>query len=64
MKNKEQLARKIEYLRRDLESVIVEGKELTAPEVVKASQSVDKAMVQYYRLMQRNNHTILEKGAE
>lgn len=49
MKGSRQLAEKIEELRMDLEAVIEEENELIDPKVVKASQSVDKVMAQYYR---------------
>ena len=64
MKNKEQLARKIEDLRTDLDVVIKEGKELTNPEVIKASQSLDRVLNQYYRLMELGGLRIIEEKAE
>lgn len=49
MESKELLARTIEDLRTDLENTIKEKRELTDPEVLKASQAVDKVLIQYYR---------------
>jgi len=51
MKKEEYLIRKIEDLRMNLEAVIREKGELISPEVVKASQSVDKVLLQYYRVL-------------
>jgi hypothetical protein len=43
------LARKIEELRADLYSVMEEDRILVDPKVVTASQSLDKALIRYYR---------------
>ncbi len=64
MKSKEQLARKIEDLRTDLEVVIKEGKGLTSPEVIKASQALDKVLNQYYKLLELRGLRIIEEKAE
>ena len=64
MKSKKHLARKIEDLRTDLETVIKEEKELIDPEVVKASQSLDKVLIQYYRRLGIKGLRILKEGAE
>ncbi len=64
MKSKERLARKIEVLRTDLEAVIEEKKEFIDPEVIKASQSLDKALIKHYRLAGIKKLKILEEGVE
>jgi len=51
MKREELLTRKIEDLRMNLETVINEKGELINPEVVKASQSMDKVLILYYRIL-------------
>lgn len=64
MKREKLLAREIEDLRTDLQTVIEEKKELIDPEVLKASQSLDKVLNQYYRMSRMNGQRILEEGAE
>jgi hypothetical protein len=64
MKSIEQLARKIEELRTNLDAVIKEGKELTSPEVIKASKSLDKVLNQYYRMLGIKGFRIIEEKAE
>ena len=64
MKREELLTRKIEDLRTDLETVIEEERELIDPEVVKASQSLDKVLIQYYRMLGIRGLRILREGAE
>lgn len=64
MKRETLLAREIEDLRTDLQTVIEEKKELIDPEVLKASQSLDKVLNQYYRMLRMNGLRILEEGAE
>lgn len=64
MNNNNQLARKIEDLRTDLEAVIKEGSELTSPEVIKASQSLDKVLNQYYRMLSIKGLRTIEERAE
>lgn len=64
MERKERLARKIEVLRTDLESVIEEKKDFVDPEVIKASQSLDRAIIKHYRLAGVARLRILEEGVE
>lgn len=64
MIRKELLTRKIEDLRMNLETVIEEKEELINPEVVKASQSMDKVLIQYYRVFDVRGLGILKKGGE
>lgn len=64
MKKEEPLTRKIENLRTDLETVIEEEKELMNPEVIKASQSLDKVLIQYYRKLRIGRLRVLSEGAE
>jgi hypothetical protein len=45
------LAIRIEELRKDLKVVIEEEKELVNPKVVKVSQSLDKVLLEYYRIL-------------
>ena len=64
MKSVETLARRIEELRTDLKVVIEEERELVDPKVVKASQSLDKVLLQYYRVLRMRGYRILEEGVE
>lgn len=64
MKRVETLARRIEELRTDLKVVIEEERELVDPKVVKASQSLDEVLLQYYRLLGLRGYRILEEGVE
>ncbi|HYE83126.1 MAG TPA: aspartyl-phosphate phosphatase Spo0E family protein [Clostridia bacterium] len=61
MKDKAQLSKRIEELRVDLETVISEERELIDPKVVKASQSVDKVMTQYYRVSMKRGLGVLKE---
>lgn len=51
MNREDYLLRKIEDFRMNLEAVIKEKEELVNPEVIKASQSVDRVLLQYYRIL-------------
>ena len=64
MSREKQLARKIEILRTDLEAYIEMERELVDPEVVKVSQSLDKVLIQYYRLLGMRGLSILKEGAK
>jgi hypothetical protein len=64
MRREKLLARKIENLRTDLENSIEKEKELIAPEVVKASQSLDKVLIQYYRALSMRGVRFLKGGAK
>ena len=64
MKSEEILSRKIEHLRTDLETVIEEEKELIDPEILKASQSLDKVLIKYYRRLGMSGLRILEEVVE
>lgn len=52
MKSIKMVTKKIEELRTDLKSVMEEEKELIDPEVVKVSQSLDKVLIQYYKILE------------
>lgn len=58
------LARKIEELRTDLHVVMEEDRDLVDPKVVKASQSLDKVLMQYYRVLGMRRCTLLKEGAK
>ena len=60
----ETLAKQIEELRTDLDSVLQEDRELVDPKVVKASQSLDKVLIQYYRVLGMRGCRILKEGME
>ncbi|HYF82496.1 MAG TPA: aspartyl-phosphate phosphatase Spo0E family protein [Clostridia bacterium] len=64
MKSVETLASRIEELRTDLEVVMEAENELIDPRVVKASQSLDKVLLQYYRILRIRGFRILEEGVE
>jgi hypothetical protein len=64
MKKEEQLTRKIEDLRTGLETIIEEEKVLINPEVIKASQSLDEVLIQYYNMLGIRRLRILKEGAK
>ncbi|MHB1393523.1 MAG: aspartyl-phosphate phosphatase Spo0E family protein [Clostridia bacterium] len=64
MKRVDTLARRIEELRTDLKVVIEEERELLDPKVIKASQSLDKVLIQYYRILGMRGRRILKEGVE
>ncbi len=64
MKKVETLSRRIEELRKDLKVVIEEEKELVNPKVVKASQSLDKVLIQYYSVLGMKIRRVLKEGVE
>ncbi|HYF83540.1 MAG TPA: aspartyl-phosphate phosphatase Spo0E family protein [Clostridia bacterium] len=64
MKRVETLSIRIEELRKDLKVVIEEEKDLVDPKVVKASQSLDKVLIQYYRVLSMRGYGILKEGME
>lgn len=45
------LARKIEELRLDLYSAMEEERSLIDPKVIEVSESLDKALIKYYRVL-------------
>lgn len=64
MNRVELLARRIEELRTDLSTVMEEERELIDPKVVKASQSLDKVLIQYYRVLGMRGCRVLKEGVE
>lgn len=62
MSRVELLATKIEKLRTDLNLVLTEDRELVDPEVIKASQSLDKVIIQYYRVLGMRGRRRLKEG--
>ena len=64
MSRLEMLAKKIEELRTDLDSVLQEDRELVDPKVVKASQSLDKVIIQYYRVLGMRGRILLKEEME
>ena len=64
MKRVQTLARKIEELRKDLKVVMEEDVELIDPKVIKASQSLDKVLIQYYRVISTRRYRMLKERAE
>lgn len=60
MKKEELLVKKIEDLRTDLETIIDEEKELIDPEILKISQSLDKVLLQYYRMLEIRRLRVIE----
>ncbi|KUO68005.1 MAG: hypothetical protein APF77_03770 [Clostridia bacterium BRH_c25] len=64
MKRKVLVSKEIEDLRMDLETIIEEEKELINPKVVNASQSLDKVLIQYYRMLGTRGLRMVEEGAE
>ncbi len=64
MKSVEKLENKIEQLRTDLKVVIEEDRALVDPKVVKVSQSLDKVILQYYKMLRIRGYRIIEEGVE
>jgi len=50
MKNVETVAAKIEELRANLRKLLDEHREIQEPEVLRVSEALDRAIIQYYRL--------------
>lgn len=64
MRRDKLLARKIENLRTDLENSIEKEKKLIDPEILKASQSLDKVLAQYYKALNVKTVSLLKEGTK